>query len=524
MKPLQLIIIFALFTSDIFTQNLKFFNKLPSELSGDFGQARYFKISTDSQYIYVIGDVKQNLLGHPRDIIPVVGVFTYDGNLMKRINILDTLIRENPYWNEPIYLINDSICIIEVFGENYNKPSMKYFNKFNLRNGTFDDRIKVKIELDSVFSNFSEGILKDGELVLSLKQYDKVNSSIIFEFDTSMNVLRIIKIPINKSYQLDRYITKGNNVTYNIISEFVETVNQSKYGTGYLFYTKLDTFGRVLKTKKLNMPGNFYIAGGETYTIILNSNNTYTIFGNDRGNFKIHYDDIFYFVNVSAEFDTIHWITKFDIFDNKSVDSEQRMDINYMTKMTDGSYVVGGNMNDPSFDKPDYAFLLKCGANGDSLWMRKYHPTEWTIDQAIWMRFFQVKATPYNTIVAAGEAVDREYYHGWLVHFDEHGCVVPGCEKIVSTKEIYEGKVKAFELFPNPVISDKIYLLSRINTKEDARISIIDLQGKEIKSMKLKLEASVQYFIPVPEEIPSGEYIFKIESKEYVIHEKIIIN
>ena len=101
---------------------------------------------------------------------------------------------------------------------------------------------------------------------------------------------------------------------------------------------------------------------------------------------------------------------------------------------------------------------------------------------------------------------------------------MPGCEKIVSTKEIYEGKVKAFELFPNPVISDKIYLLSRINTKEDARISIIDLQGKEIKSMKLKLEASVQYFIPVPEEIPSGEYIFKIESKEYVIHEKIIIN
>ncbi len=62
------------------------------------------------------------------------------------------------------------------------------------------------------------------------------------------------------------------------------------------------------------------------------------------------------------------------------------------------------------------------------------------IDQAIWMRFFQVKATPYNTIVAAGEAVDREYYHGWLVHFDEHGCVVPGCEKIVSTKEIYEGR------------------------------------------------------------------------------------
>ena len=42
--------------------------------------------------------------------------------------------------------------------------------------------------------------------------------------------------------------------------------------------------------------------------------------------------------------------------------------------------------------------------------------------------------------------------------------------------------------------------------------------------MKLKLEASVQYFIPIPEEIPSGEYIFKIESKEYVIHEKIIIN
>ena len=428
------------------------------------------------------------------------------------------------FWNQPLQIINDSICIMGIYGASFGHDPPLIFYKLNMRNGNFIENRKVIIELDSFFSHNSESTLDGDNLVYILKQYSKNNTSFIYELDAAMNVNRVVSIPKNTSFQVDRYISKEKNLYYNIVSEFVEIFNQSKYGTGYLFYTKLDTFGRVLKTKKLNMPGNFYIAGGETYTIILNSNNTYTIFGKDRGNFKIHYDDIFYFVNVSAEFDTIHWITKFDIFDNKSVDSEQRMDIQYMTKMIDGSYVVSGDMTDPSFDKPDYAFLLKCGANGDSLWMRKYHPTEWTIDQAIWMRFFQVKATPYNTIVAAGEAVDREYYHGWLVHFDEHGCVVPGCEKIVSTKEIYEGKVKAFELFPNPVISDKIYLLSRINTKEDARISIIDLQGKEIKSMKLKLGASVQYFIPVPEEIPSGEYIFKIESKEYVIHEKIIIN
>ena len=56
MKPLKLLIIFTILPLYIFTQELKFFNKLPTELSGDFGQARYFKLATDSQYIYVIGD------------------------------------------------------------------------------------------------------------------------------------------------------------------------------------------------------------------------------------------------------------------------------------------------------------------------------------------------------------------------------------------------------------------------------------------------------------------------------------
>lgn len=60
---------------------IKVFNKLPTELSGDFGQARYFKLATDSQYIYVIGDIKQNIQG---DILPILGIFDYSGTLIKK--------------------------------------------------------------------------------------------------------------------------------------------------------------------------------------------------------------------------------------------------------------------------------------------------------------------------------------------------------------------------------------------------------------------------------------------------------
>ena len=67
-------------------------------------------------------------------------------------------------------------------------------------------------------------------------------------------------------------------------------------------------------------------------------------------------------------------------------------------------------------------------------------------------------------------------------------------------------------------------MLSRVNTNEEAYLSLIDLQGKVVKSMKLKLEKDVQYIIDIPEDIPTGEYIFRIKSEEYIVSEKLIIN
>ena len=78
--------------------------------------------------------------------------------------------------------------------------------------------------------------------------------------------------------------------------------------------------------------------------------------------------------------------------------------------------------------------------------------------------------------------------------------------------------------FPNPILSERLYFLSRISTNEEAYLSLIDLQGKVVKSMKLKLEKDVQYIINIPEDIPTGEYIFRIKSEEYIVSEKLIIN
>ena len=122
-------------------------------------------------------------------------------------------------------------------------------------------------------------------------------------------------------------------------------------------------------------------------------------------------------------------------------------------------------------------------------------------------------------------ASDRinEKLRSWLLQTDTHGCIIPGCEKIVSTKDIQEGKARAFELYPNPVVNDRIYLISRVSTEDKARISIIDLQGKLIKSMSLQLEEGVQYLIDLPQEIQAGEYIFRIESKAHLLNEKIVV-
>lgn len=177
--------------------------------------------------------------------------------------------------------------------------------------------------------------------------------------------------------------------------------------------------------------------------------------------------------------------------------------------------------------RENYAVLYKVSENGDSLWTRKYIPLGWSKERTAGTTMSQVKVSDYNTIIMGGIAGDRDQNYAvraWLLHLDSDGCLVPGCNTTINTKDIIDKKDKAFVVYPNPSSSGKIYLLSRISFNEKYNLSLLNLQGKEIyKTEFLPMEGG-QYFLDIPEKIKPGEYILQIKNKSNVQIEKLLIS
>ena len=72
------------------------------------------------------------------------------------------------------------------------------------------------------------------------------------------------------------------------------------------------------------------------------------------------------------------------------------------------------------------------------------------------------------------------------MRIDADASLIPGCNSPVNNEDIKVKKEKVFLFYPNPVISDKMLMLSRISMADDYNLIISDLQGKEIKRIKFK--------------------------------------
>jgi hypothetical protein len=181
--------------------------------------------------------------------------------------------------------------------------------------------------------------------------------------------------------------------------------------------------------------------------------------------------------------------------------------------LSDGSgFVACGSILDYNFPKASYGYLFKASPSGDSLWMRKYLPLGWTNDRARWMDLFQLQESPYGGLVTCGRVSDdsTSAIRGWVMHLDSMGCLVPGCDKTVSTEDLASGRQKAFEVYPNPVLSNWIYLLSRVRTDESLQMRLINIEGEILMQRTIDPQEGVQYMIPFPEETIPGIYLFQL--------------
>lgn len=194
--------------------------------------------------------------------------------------------------------------------------------------------------------------------------------------------------------------------------------------------------------------------------------------------------------------------------------------------MNDNSgYIVCGDISTIEGSLPDYGVIFKVSVNGDSLWLNKYQPLSWDSLRAFWMELYRVNVTPYNTIIACGRVADNltQAIRGWIMHLDSDGCLVPGCNKILASKEIESGSEKPFKIYPNPSTNSMIYILSQFSSSNNYHLELSDLTGKIIKNTKFQPTQGMQYLLNVDNSIPQGEYILRMIGKEFQQTEKIII-
>jgi hypothetical protein len=243
------------FTLTIQSQNIKFFDLIPNELSGDNQAGVVTKLVSDSNGIYVLGHLPRKISGVNNMAHASWGKLDYHGEIKNAKVIIDSNIAQLPYLNEPLIKINDSIYITRFQIPN---PSSNWLLQgifiLNIYTGEILERkliydtSQIKIAGLVAFSDFKD---RRFQLVLIDYTFDP-RTSYIFELDTALNVLKKIKIPLHSlDLKLCRFVSQDSSENYELVIENKIKINGIQTGEGYLSYVKLDKKGSLLKEKKI---------------------------------------------------------------------------------------------------------------------------------------------------------------------------------------------------------------------------------------------------------------------------------
>lgn len=196
-----------------------------------------------------------------------------------------------------------------------------------------------------------------------------------------------------------------------------------------------------------------------------------------------------------------------------------------MVRCKDNSGYIGmENAFGTNKDSTSYIRMFKVSEMGDSLWTRYFYILG-KEERTSFCDLFPMTETPYQTFVVQGSAKIKKtgIYKPWLMHFDYHGCIVPGCQIQVSSEDIKFGKVKAIDIYPNPLQGRNIQFLSHINSSDKVKVVLYDLNGLVVFRNSIELKEQAQYQILLPDDLRSGIYIFKIIGSNFYFAEKVEI-
>ncbi|HUN15953.1 MAG TPA: T9SS type A sorting domain-containing protein [Saprospiraceae bacterium] len=510
-----LLYFFLFFFTSIYSQTT--FNILP-ELGGFDGNSMTYQIIPAKDRFYTLGDIADSAYQARH----VLAEYDYNGVLLnKRLIEFKTQNRRNLI-SQKYYQKNDSI-IYSVYYEEELKGKMylqTYLFELNLYQAKEGRRHRVN----------TDTIPEEGHGILTIF-YD--NSMQKFIMGSNINNTNMDIITIDSSLTREtrlRISTKDTSIfpyfveTYPKKNELIVDVRLKYYSTAYL---KLNERGKIEKINQLKLNGNYgfygysilnklFLLGDGDWIILVD-------FIEDQDtciNCEINYPCV---LRVSHEFETIRWLLP--LWEGRLSTEDAVFTAKLINRRNTKQYIGAGEVRSPDKYR-EYGFVFCVTAEGDSLWYRKYRPLNFEDEDIAWLELNDIVETDEKALLFVGVVVEEidSRRRSWIVKLDSLGCFIPGCEKTVSIADISSGRAKAFEIYPNPVVNDRIYLLSRITTEDKARISLIDLQGRKLKSFEQRLEEGLQYIIDLPQDIPVGEYIFRVESKGYLLNEKLVVN
>ncbi len=486
------------------------------------GQCKHYMVFPKQDYIYVLGDYIDSA-----EIVirPFWTKFDYQGNRVAFDTLWDYKFKN--YFeissSDAFATKSDSIIYFSFARKITNGPNYldNYLVEINIYTG--------KIIRTNYFSSDSFGInvtmnydTLSSLLIAATFSYEDRSKIEVMELDSSLKIVRriIVRFDENKSV-VPYWVAKKNDYEFEIIGHIGDFGQIEK--TVKLMKFKVDTSNILKAFKQLEtsvnlsswlfplrkveerVDGDFVIAA----TLLVPH-----VIGTKDANLFSHP------VRANSNFDTVRWEKK--MYEKPDYLFPYQFYTELISIKHDSEYIVSGHEWDSL--RTEAFILYKISSDGDSVWYKRYIPGDAERKDLFSNRPNMIAPSPRGGLVIAGEVGDwrNRKFRSFLMYIDDDGCLIPGCNEVVSTQDLKLGKAKPFKIFPNP-FTDQLQILCRWHEAGPLHFQLIDLNGKTVWSSTHYCQSEDQIFWSL-ERVPAGNYILQItdRNKKILQAEKLI--
>lgn len=485
-----------------------------------FGQCQHYSVFPRQDYIYVIGDYQDSSRSN---LIPFWTKFDYNGNRIGFDTLWDPLYDYRFIANSVFHFYNDSDSISYLLQHRFVNDTgayLSYILKMNIQTGKI---LKTNTFIDDTFGiaislNYDS---TKNSLLLGTFSYDDPNKIEILELNKELKLFNRIIIKENENKRIvPLWIKRLSDSLYQIVG--ISHDRQNIY-TSRMTQWIIDINGDIITTKLLNssVPVSRYLLPDRT--IHQRKDGDFVMapdfYVGYYNNIKI--DNFFsHPIRVSSNFDTIRWEIMMYNKAETEIQSPYHFYWELISTKHDSEYIVLGQGSSTY----GTMILYKFSYNGDSLWYKRYIPGDAVKDSLGWVSGSQIAVSPRGGLVVVGALYDDRYkrIRSYIIHLDDDGCLIPGCNEVVTTQDLKLGKTKPFKIFPNP-FTEQLQILSRWHEAGPLHFQLIDLNGKIVWSSTHYCQSGDQLFWSL-ESVPAGNYILQITdgNKKILQAEKLI--